>query len=351
MATRYPLLDTLLWPVFHARPSLRNPSGVPREPLSQRFEVYRDDEVWRLLFFGDLCCMYEEALPTTSEAVREVFRAADAVFGNLEAPITSRERQARPIVGFRFRMSEHYLSALLEEYALDPARLHLSLANNHTGDWKRSGYEQTLAALERLGVRALGRCRAGAPDADEVVLDEGLRLGVVAWTHWMNRRPFAREDRPLEEVDLPAVDWCARKAAAGWQHLIGLPHWDYEFHHFPQPATRALAHQLLDGGFDLLVGHHPHVLQPLERRGEGLCHYSLGNFLAIQLTWPTKLTCLYEVHVLKTGGRRGAVCGYRQVPLTLFTDEAGQRRLVTLAEAPADLAIQCHERLDQLYAC
>jgi len=45
------------------------------------------------------------------------------------------------------------------------------------------------------------------------------------------------------------------------------------------------------------------------------------------------------------------VCGYRQVPLTLFTDEAGQRRLVTLAEAPADLAIQCHERLDQLYAC
>ncbi|MGE0710488.1 MAG: CapA family protein [Planctomycetota bacterium] len=349
MATRYPLLDTLLWPVFHARPSLRDPSGVVRAPLSQRFEAYRDDEVWRLVFFGDLCCMYGEELPRASDAVREVLRGADLVLGNLEAPITAKERQARPIVGFRFRMSQRWLRELLAELGVVPARLLLSLANNHIGDWRREGFEDTLARLDELGVRAVGRCRDGAPAAEEVLIDDWLRLGVVAWTRWLNRRPFAPEDRVLEDTDVPGVDWGARKAERRWHLLVGLPHWDYEFHHFPQPETRALARGLVGKGFDLLVGHHPHVLQPLERWGDALCHYSLGNFISIQLTWPTKLTSLLEVHVLKAGGRRGRVCGYRQVPLALVGG-AGERRLVTLDDAPEELRAACLRRLDLLFA-
>jgi poly-gamma-glutamate capsule biosynthesis protein CapA/YwtB (metallophosphatase superfamily) len=349
VATRYPILDTILWPYFHARPSLRNYSGVARHPLSHRFEVYREDEVTKLVFFGDLCCMYGEELVSTSEGVREVFSGADRVFGNLEAPITQRARHTRPIVGFRFRMSESFLDDLLGEFGIEPQRCLLSLANNHIGDWSLAGYDSTLTALESRGIRVLGRCRDDRPQAEEVVVDGWLKLGVVAWTRWLNRRPFAPGDRVLEDVDLPAVDWAERKREAGWHLLLGLPHWDYEFKHFPRAETRDLARGLAAGGFDLLVGHHPHVLQPLEWFGDTICHYSLGNFLAIQLTWPTKLTTLLEVHVLRTGGRRGRVCGYRQIPLALQTGQNKRRRLVTLDEVPLELRKQCHRRLEQLF--
>ncbi|WP_204272961.1 CapA family protein, partial [Enterobacter hormaechei] len=64
-----------------------------------------------------------------------------------------------------------------------------------------------------------------------------------------------------------------------------MPHWDWEFRHFPRLATRTLASRLAGHGFRLIVGHHAHVVQPFERIGDSLVAYGLGDFLGTALAW------------------------------------------------------------------
>lgn len=65
-------------------------------------------------------------------------------------------------------------------------------------------------------------------------------------------------------------------------------HWGNEYIHYPSISQIKLAHKIIDAGIDIIIGHHPHVIQPVERYKNGVIFYSLGNFL-FDMLWSKKV--------------------------------------------------------------
>ncbi len=360
----YSLPDTLRWPArylwpsmqrrtrFTARPAIHRHSG-PSDPLSGR--------TVRLVFFGDLMCMPGDRVPEVSSDLRALIEAADFVMGNCEAPVTAEPPRPSARYAFTFQMAESYLQQFLERLGAAPDRCALSVANNHAGDQGAAGLEQTLECLARLGVTSVG-ARTGAGPA--TVLDvAGLRIAVSAWTHWMNREVFSPGSGPWRQADLDELprpgEGGTSVGAASADFRIGLPHWDHEFCHYPCAATRERALRCFDAGFDLLVGHHSHVLQPIEWMGKGFCVYSLGNLNGPPLllrSVPARLLGVLEVELgaaassgtTATGAPGVALRAYRLHPFVQLRYGSGAS-LIPLADAGPRLRHRLERRLGRLF--
>lgn len=205
-------------------------------------------------------------------SVRALLQKADFRFANLEGPLSN---EGRPIKKSSMFMGGNSIRALTE------GRFNvLSLANNHVFDYGARAFCRTVQLLEQNGMSHTG---AGLNIADArrpaVVEANGLKVAVLAygWSFIQcvtaGRRTYgtAPLNRRIILQDLRS----ARRQA---DVIIISMHWGYERELYPLPSQRCLAHKLIDAGADLIIGHHPHVLQGIERYGRGAIAYSLGNF-------------------------------------------------------------------------
>jgi poly-gamma-glutamate synthesis protein (capsule biosynthesis protein) len=159
----------------------------------------------------------------------------------------------------------------------------MSVANNHANDLGREGLEQTPEVLRAAGITPVGEARhEGSPLRVVTMEHRGWRIGLVSATTWLNHAPTAGDPAvPVVAVSrlrralVPLVE----QARADHDLVIVLLHWGRERRERPEPAQIHAAHAFIDAGADLVIGHHPHVLQGIERYGNGLIAYSLGNFL------------------------------------------------------------------------
>ncbi len=204
--------------------------------------------------------------------------AVDAAIANLETPLMHTRPGRSPIyIGSRFGADKQAARALVGRFAA------LGVANNHALDLLTDGLRQTPEVLRELGLIPGGAARAAGVQVQVATLEgAGWRVALLAATTWTNR-PFAPGDPALAVYRagdlprrlLPAV----RAARADHDLVVVLLHWGQEYTDGPDHSQRLAARRLLDGGVDLVVGHHPHVLHGLERSEHGLVAYSLGNFL------------------------------------------------------------------------
>ncbi len=228
-------------------------------------------------------------------AVADVFRRADFGFVNLETPVAPKSsRGTRP---FLFDAPPELLDAL----QASGIKL-VSFANNHVMDQGWDGFAETLTELHEHGILAVG----AAPNAQDawkpvIVEKDGIRIGWLGMTRWLNG------NRNPENPDLPHVAFLPYPGGAGGAPgmdeagalaavraartqcdlLIVSIHWGVEYATEPRPDDVALAHSFLEAGASAVIGHHPHVLQPIEtyrtKDGrDGVIVYSLGNFLSNQ---------------------------------------------------------------------
>lgn len=205
--------------------------------------------------------------------------AADLVFANLETPVVENLPVRSPI-GARFRFGASLeMAQLLRLAGIDV----VSLANNHAYDLRELGQIETPRILARLGITPIGAAsRHGPALRVETIERKGWRVGMVAVTTVRNAPerdnglalPFLRT-RDLVDRIAPLL----RDAASSHDVLIVSLHWGTEYAEEPSLSQRQAAHGLVEAGADLIIGHHPHVLQALERHEDGLIAYSLGNFL------------------------------------------------------------------------
>jgi poly-gamma-glutamate synthesis protein (capsule biosynthesis protein) len=174
----------------------------------------------------------------------------------------------------------------------------LSTANNHSLDDGEAGVERTAEALRAAGIAYHGTNRTEA-DASTATLVErrGVRIAIIAHTFGVNGRPLppdrpwlvnrAALNEPLHAIDFGAIEaqlrFC-REARADF--VVAQLHWGMEHEHYPRPAQLTVAHHLAELGVDLIVGHHPHVIQPVEhyrtardRNRIVPIYYSLGNLV------------------------------------------------------------------------
>lgn len=219
-------------------------------------------------------------------------RAADIAFGNLECAVSVRGSAVAKTFTFRGRPSS--LRAAARRGGLDV----LSLANNHSGDYGRTALLDTLRATRRHGMTPVG---AGATEAaayrPQVVEALGLKVAFVAFG---NILPFdfrAVGDRPGSAWAFPGrVRASIRRARREADVVIASFHWGIEKDRRESAAQRSLARLAIDAGATAVLGHHPHVLQPIRRPREGrLVAYSLGNFVFSAVSPGTSSTGILEL--------------------------------------------------------
>lgn len=177
-------------------------------------------------------------------------------------------------------------------------------ANNHTLDRRDRGLRHTVQILDSLGIPHLGTypdaaSRAGAlPLIKEV---KGFRIGFLNYTYGTNGITVQGDvvvdyiDRNLIAADVEA----ARKGGA--EIIVAAMHWGEEYTLLPVKSQKQLADYLLSLGVDMIIGGHPHVVQPFEMRRNphtgrnALLVYSLGNFISNMKTRDTRGGAIAEV--------------------------------------------------------
>ena len=300
-----------------------------------------------MIFIGDIMPVWGGRKVRFHAEIQALLARADLVIGNCEAPITGKTR-AR---GNHFQLGKAYLRAVLQESGIRPDRCILSVANNHAGDQGEAGLTNTVAQLLNIGIRPLGQVGPQRSPIERIGCRR-LTLGVVTWTHWLNRECLPAMAGIWRVGQIENLTWPAIKSTAGVDCLIGLPHWGYEFQHYPDVQTQHFAHHLLAQGFDLLAGHHPHVVQPIERFDHQLCLYSLGNFNGYPglpfVRWPIRIGFIFEIRLVSVGLHRGTIAGYTIHPVAVEV-KSRQIWLVPLAYAAPSLRQRASKRLQQLF--
>ena len=208
------------------------------------------------------------------DSLRTFLKSADVTMANLEAPFTI---QGKPFdKKFTFRVPPDYTTSLIHA-GFDV----LTLANNHILDYGREGLLSTFKILDSLNIHYCGAGENDKAAEEGCIIESGdWRIGFLAYSltypddFWATSRscgtafprPKAMERRiqsMKQETDLIVVSF----------------HWGGELMRFPKEYQRTYAHRAIDSGADLIIGHHPHVLQGVEIYRGKLIAYSLGNFV------------------------------------------------------------------------
>lgn len=210
--------------------------------------------------------------------VGERLCAADLAIGNLECPLSATgDRLPKPIA---FR-GDPALAPALAAAGFDI----MNLANNHAVDCGRGALMGTIAHLRRANIRACGAGRDRAEAEAPVVLSAGgLRVAFLGFTEFMEgTRPYDHVPT-IGLARAEAIAAAVRRARSGADCVVVSLHAGEEYDAFPSPLQRSFALAAAGAGADLVLGHHPHVLQGLEwvpraGRRPALVIHSLGNFI------------------------------------------------------------------------
>jgi gamma-polyglutamate biosynthesis protein CapA len=235
-----------------------------------------------ILFVGDV--MFDRGVRNSIEknfsgnyhtlyANAPYIQEADIAFANLEGPVAMSGHKVGS--AFSFRMDPLGLSAM-KEAGFDI----VSFANNHVGDYTNAAFSETLTRLNESNILYAG---AGTTYAEattpRIVTVRGMRIGFLAATDvgptWMK----AGEAKPgILLADDPNMASIVAKAKEACDILVLSFHWGNEYSPKNERQEK-LAHLVIDNGADIVVGHHPHVMEEVELYNGKPIFYSLGNFI------------------------------------------------------------------------
>ena len=161
----------------------------------------------------------------------------------------------------------------------------MSVANNHAMDFGRAAFIEGLKILGRSGISYGGGGKNKKEAFDGAIIEsKGMKIGFIAFSgvipdvDW-----YAGEKRPgiigAYKVHEPEVLEAVSSLASRCDILVVSVHWGKEGTRVPGTGEIELGHKLVDSGADVVMGHHPHVVQGFEKYNDKLILYSLGNFI------------------------------------------------------------------------
>lgn len=184
----------------------------------------------------------------------QYFENDDCTFINLEGALTDSNQPANK--EFVFKGPSHYnrfLTAGSVEFA--------NVVNNHIKDYGQQGYADTLANLDAVGVHYAEELKTTV-----FTTESGLTIGVYS------------DMMPTREAMSKLPEKIAQMRKDGAEIVVVAMHWGEEYYYWANYTQKKFAHDAIDAGADIVWGHHPHVLQPVEQYKDGIIYYSLGNF-------------------------------------------------------------------------
>lgn len=208
------------------------------------------------------------------EKTASYLKSADIAFCNLESPISEID------IGRKLSKEDANLRAdPIAAKSLACAGIDVvSLANNHSLDYDVPALERTITLLKENNIKYVGVRDTSQPRTPLIIEKNGLKIAFLAY---LDGVPESFTGKKLEIIPLllPYVQddiYEARKTA---DMVIVSFHFGKEFSSTPDVYQMQMAREAIDAGADIVLGHHPHTLQPLEKYNGKLIAYSLGNFI------------------------------------------------------------------------
>ncbi len=250
--------------------SVFQPNLEVQPPKKSDLEAQLPNEV-KMLFLGDM--MFDRYIRQVGERkgydyifkeVDNLLSGNDLVVANLEGPITDNKSVS---VGTEFGEKENYFLTFDPKIAKVLANHNIKLldiGNNHILNFKSSGVSETQKYLAENNISYFGN---PLEKENYLIKDfEGFKIGFVSYNQF-------EPDAVAKALNNIAN---ARKRA---NVVILYAHWGKEYDDSVLPSIRALAHNFIDNGADLIIGSHPHVVQEKEVYKGKTIFYSLGNFV------------------------------------------------------------------------
>lgn len=254
-----------------------------------------------------------------------VLRAADLAVANVETAVGSLGRPQDKSYTFQAPVS---LWPALVDAGIDV----VSLANNHALDFGTDALLETLDGARAAGLHVIGAGRDAAEAYAPAIIDVGTTtVAVVGLTRVMPRIEWAATpDRPglASAYDADAAAAAVRAAAARADRVLVVIHWGSELAPCPVDHQQQLGALLTAAGADVVVGHHPHVLQGIAGTDDSVVAYSLGNFVFYARSEEARETGVLTVTLPPDGPPRTAFAPAR-------IDDTGAPQLLTGADADA----------------
>jgi poly-gamma-glutamate capsule biosynthesis protein CapA/YwtB (metallophosphatase superfamily) len=190
------------------------------------------------------------------ENVAHIFKEDDLTIVNLENPFTDHNIKDRPDKRFHFKGSPELAKALTLGHIEA-----VNIANNHIYDYGIQGFNDTITTLKSNNINYFGE------GIKWITTIKGQKFGFLGYQGWSDNADFlAALKRDIEELkNQDAV-------------IIINFHWGIERDYVPNSVQRRIAHFSIDNGADLIIGHHPHVIQGIEIYKDRYIAYSLANF-------------------------------------------------------------------------
>lgn len=224
--------------------------------------------------------------------MRKYFEGAQIVFGNLEGPLTTRGKPEQEKT-YVFRSPPDKVSQALKNAGFNV----VSLANNHTLDYGPEGLAETLQALGSVGIAHAG-AGANLHEARRPVILEaaGKRVAILAYSLTLPENFYAGHKTPGTAFGHEAfiradVETVRRQADV----VLVSFHWGQEGKTSLREYQTRLGRLAIDAGAAAVLGHHPHILQGVERYKDGVILYSLGNFTFGSYSNQAKVSAVAEL--------------------------------------------------------
>ncbi|MFN3188592.1 MAG: CapA family protein [Candidatus Paceibacteria bacterium] len=241
---------------------------------------------------------------STSRIVGELPKV-DAVVANFESAM------AIPHVRTRAYTTQFSTAVWMLPVLTELKITHTSLANNHTLDFGGQGYQNAVRELEMVDIVPFGHSTTISTSSVTVV-DGPKRVGIIA----INTIFLTPNEENLR-IQIEAL-----KKETDIQ--VAYIHWGDEYVAVHNPSQARFARKLIEMGIDVIVGHHPHVVQDIDLIDGALVFYSLGNFIFDQYF----STEVQEGYVLHVTAEAGGALSFSIIPVT-SVDSRSQPRLMT----------------------
>ncbi len=289
-------------------------------------------ESLKIKFVGDISLngaynetLFHDGAYYLLKKIRNELQGADLVIGNLESPLLPREIPPAFKMKTPLRGDPAYAEAL-KWAGFDI----LNLSNNHILDYGEIGVASTVKALEQERIMYFGYGQNIA-DAERmlVVTVRGTKVGFIGYTDLVIDSPFyaTGTTRGIAKLEIDRVCSHVENCKKQVDILVVSLHWGIEYFQLPRPVQREQARRLIDSGATLIIGHHPHTLQGIERYKHGLIAYSLGNFIFSDIRWDwfnengERRTTYYKFSgrlrqgvILSVNFTEEGICGYGAQP-------------------------------------
>lgn len=266
-------IQTTSVPVVVAKPELiKTPTSTIN--FHNEIKYYRELDVKSasILHFGDLMLDRNVKKKIDKNGADYIFiklagengllaNVPDVITANLEGPFANSRRATSKSIAFRF---DPKLLPTLKKYNFNL----FTLANNHSTDMSVAGFAESKANLKKAGIDFYGQQYKLNDDNLFIRQIGDFKFGLIALDDTINR------------VDMKIVKRLIKKAKDGGAEIIMVNiHWGNEYKVISNTQQRTLAHTLIDSGVDVIIGHHPHVVEEMEIYKGHPIFYSLGNFV------------------------------------------------------------------------